>query len=70
MVVYEKNTVPFNVAQFLAVFLDGALPYMVHHSKEVKGQPHTTHFSFLNIVDFWPIFQILFCLQIVLWRDW
>ena len=36
--VYQKNAVPFNVIQFLTVFLDGALLYMVHYAKEVKGQ--------------------------------
>ena len=37
-VVYQKNAVPFEVIQFLTVFLDGALLYMVHYAKEVKGQ--------------------------------
>ncbi|CAI7994293.1 Telomere-associated protein RIF1 [Geodia barretti] len=35
-VVYPKNAVPFEVVQFLTVFLDGALLYMVHYAKEVK----------------------------------
>ena len=36
--VYQKNAVPLDVIQFLTVFLDGALLYMVHYAKEVKGQ--------------------------------
>ena len=58
---FPQPSVPFDVAQFLFAFLDGAMLYMVHYNSEVKGQSaHNVHTCTCTCTMYVPVFSHLF----------